>query len=123
MLLFIKMGDEQEDSQHNFNTSHVTVYQQCVHCVFSRIAISIHLMLLFIDIVFSELSDKFIFQYISCYCLSLKGHSPAWPVYLFQYISCYCLSHSCHSSGHRNYISIHLMLLFIGNVHDYIYIV
>ena len=97
----------------HFNTSHVTVYHgrtkvtihhllfqyiscyclsQCVHSVFSRIAISIHLMLLFIilsDIYYQLLC---LFQYISCYCLSVR------PVLLmqyksgFQYISCYCLS-------------------------------
>ena len=75
------------------------------------------------------------FQYISCYCLSIKLIIPVPRLEIFQYISCYCLS-SLYSSillrltdfntshvtvyhhrklwGHQEIsISIHLMLLFI----------
>ena len=55
----------------NFNTSHVTVYRKAVAKAGRCFFISIHLMLLFIDI-FPDIqfpSNKF--QYISCYCLSL----------------------------------------------------
>ena len=53
------------------------------------------------------------FQYISCYCLSSPGFNVGLSYSRFQYISCYCLSLiGVHfQRGHR--ISIHLMLLFI----------
>ena len=54
-----------------------------------------------------------LFQYISCYCLSSPGFNVGLSYSRFQYISCYCLSLiGVHfQRGHR--ISIHLMLLFI----------
>ena len=110
-----KMGDEQEDSQHNFNTSHVTVYLYSARFMGESGYISIHLMLLFICSPCHASIVALIFQYISCYCLS-GGNSPFGmiqrnfntshvTVYLFcyilkvihswfQYISCYCLSMS-----------------------------
>ena len=76
-----------------FNTSHVTVYlyylSPCIPIYLISIhlmllfidlfdisplcstSISIHLMLLFINIFFPKFFRKLIFQYISCYCLSL----------------------------------------------------
>ncbi len=53
--------------------------------------ISIHLMLLFINLKHGEINAP---------CL-------------FQYISCYCLSTFCRLEQHKDGISIHLMLLFI----------
>ena len=61
------------ETQWYFNTSHVTVYL-CIsipECVYIRI--SIHLMLLFIRDIIKQAKKFGIFQYISCYCLSLQG--------------------------------------------------
>ena len=80
----------------HFNTSHVTVYPaECELDTGSR-NISIHLMLLFIDGVCGYAMFELIFQYISCYCLSLPAPDSLD----------YCI------------ISIHLMLLFIEIVID-----
>ena len=58
--------------------------------------ISIHLMLLFILPIFQTIHRIFLFQYISCYCLSFSSVGREyWKV--FQYISCYCLSPSAPS--------------------------
>ena len=56
---------------YNFNTSHVTVY--LFHSLSFRICscISIHLMLLFIYPTVIKGVQLIVFQYISCYCLSL----------------------------------------------------
>ena len=79
-----------------------------------------------------------IFQYISCYCLSIwdrltekdkeNFNTSHVTVYLyslfiaflyssFQYISCYCLSLSISGYVPLGLISIHLMLLFICSVY------
>ena len=54
--------------------------------------VSIHLMLLFIELLSARIWIAFVFQYISCYSLSelAKGYEAAY--ILFQYISCYSLS-------------------------------
>ena len=76
----------------DFNTSHVTVYQILVmHHAFSFL-ISIHLMLLFIRMAAVGGERSIVFQYISCYCLSVSGFDSFISAHLFQYISCYCLS-------------------------------
>ena len=54
--------------------------------------ISIHLMLLFIQIRDKMNASPFGFQYISCYCLSLLLCYHPLLLFAFQYISCYCLS-------------------------------
>ena len=95
MLLFIDMDTALSLYKSNFNTSHVTVYQgKRLRCGRPQ-SISIHLMLLFIQSAFSHgllstaisihlmllfIGNKWfyafitsIFQYISCYCLSLAG--------------------------------------------------
>ena len=97
--------------------------------------ISIHLMLLFIfeNDYISDIS--WIFQYISCYCLSHSAHFriliskisihlmllfiekefySSNKELVFQYISCYCLSAFRIGQGSHSLISIHLMLLFIS---------
>ena len=76
----------------HFNTSHVTVYRilHSFHVV--PTVISIHLMLLFI----------------------LATHPITPSVVIFQYISCYCLSIRLPCNRRHSFISIHLMLLFIG---------
>ena len=100
----------------NFNTSHVTVYQWYYDSrLFTFIdfntshvypeliqkwtmlkCISIHLMLLFIRMAAVGGERSIVFQYISCYCLSVSGFDSFISAHLFQYISCYCLSNkSC----------------------------
>ena len=80
-------------------------------------------------------SPSFLFQYISCYCLSfllfnqshihlhfntshvtvyLNGKKTPCKINEFQYISCYCLSQSSSVHSLPDSISIHLMLLFIS---------
>ena len=78
-------------AKKNFNTSHVTVYQKCLQVFAVSFHISIHLMLLFIPSGWKTVKYDNVFQYISCYCLSLSisGYVPL------------------------GLISIHLMLLFI----------
>ena len=56
--------------------------------------ISIHLMLLFIDVNEILFGPYVLFQYISCYCLSMIGLAKGDDHPVFQYISCYCLSDS-----------------------------
>ena len=110
------------ETQWYFNTSHVTVYL-CIsipECVYirisihlmllfitvwmyhpcSRCSISIHLMLLFICNQNCDSRCGWLFQYISCYCLSkIQGASIKY-CYGFQYISCYCLSYPVHCLHH-----------------------
>ena len=70
MLLFIGIQNGRKTQKLCFNTSYVTVYLGVCVKVFSIFLVSIHLMLLFI-INPKELKDiNFLFQYISCYCLS-----------------------------------------------------
>ena len=49
-------------------------------------------MLLFILAFFHCFSAPSLFQYISCYCLSLIQNNDVIDDRIFQYISCYCLS-------------------------------
>ena len=56
--------------QFYFNTSHVTVYRHWTVKDGTWKEISIHLMLLFILLIFGFVNLDRIFQYISCYCLS-----------------------------------------------------
>ena len=100
--------------------------------------ISIHLMLLFIDVNEILFGPYVLFQYISCYCLSMIGLAKGDDHPVFQYISCYCLSvflislqkavihfNTSHVTvyhtpiivlGSSTFISIHLMLLFIFQI-------
>ena len=70
MLLFIFIREEYLTEEANFNTSHVTVYQKDWTAKVADSTISIHLMLLFIDISDITKMKANAFQYISCYCLS-----------------------------------------------------
>ena len=97
MLLFIEVtAQTMSRSSYNFNTSHVTVYHFAFIILPFCIEISIHPMLLFISVsslqchnitpisihpmlrfIMQEATMKallkiFIFQYIPCYCLSLR---------------------------------------------------
>ena len=74
MLLFIDISRWCTQIRLHFNTSHVTVYQLLEGCKVSESS----------------------FQYISCYCLSLRCNNPNQSAPSFQYISCYCLSVLSH---------------------------
>ena len=113
MLLFIKKVCLRITMIFNFNTSHVTVYHICRFKRLLNLSISIHLMLLFIVEQLAAGQTIIIFQYISCYCLSLISG-------LFQIIHLYFnTSHvTVYHPKDTNtlclfLISIHLMLLFI----------
>ena len=54
-----------------FNTSHVTLYQFQLKDVRDYIGVSIHLMLLFIVTLTAAMKGASVFQYISCYSLSV----------------------------------------------------
>ena len=54
-----------------FNTSHVTLYRERRGRRFHRTGVSIHLMLLFIAVALKYTAIMPMFQYISCYSLSL----------------------------------------------------
>ena len=96
--------------------------------------VSIHLMLLFIELLSARIWIAFVFQYISCYSLSMissvhlkitkcfnTSHVTLYRqsisllhLYLkFQYISCYSLSIIETLWNVKKFVSIHLMLLFI----------
>ena len=157
MLLFILHTIKQEYQSQYFNTSHVTVYQVeiagkkytwthfntshvTVYQSFRTIMIRLrrhfntsHVTVYHLTVDFND-SDIILFQYISCYCLSIRrtdfiagGYISIHlmllfitvagkiiePKIWFQYISCYCLSVSKSCSISSVLISIHLMLLFI----------
>ena len=118
----------------NSNTSHVIVYPSCMHIQRRERQIQIHLMLLFIPSTtpcfftalysntshvivypkeFGKNINKYVFKYISCYCLSRKSSSETRFLQKFKYISCYCLSPWRQTYRYRQSIQIHLMLLFI----------
>ena len=105
MLLFITSLAMDMLTDNDFNTSHVTVYpderiffqinshisihlmllfifQIVLHC-FSHSIISIHLMLLFIIEEEIQHTEKIIFQYISCYCLSRTTADEAQKLFHF----------------------------------------
>ena len=156
MLLFIKGCGHHGDRISRFNTSHVTLYRQgekrtrpglpfqYISCyslsywlreVLLSELVSIHLMLLFINIplavwlwpdTFQYIScyslsegESLIqigavkFQYISCYSLSIIGKLNGYYYPMFQYISCYSLSWCRPCWNGPDGVSIHLMLLFI----------
>ena len=92
-------------------------------------------MLLFIREAFKDQTTVLLFQYISCYSLSPRNcdvtgtqssfntsHVTLYPgipgrlhsCIPFQYISCYSLSFPVFCPAPGDFVSIHLMLLFIG---------
>ena len=118
-----------------FNTSHVTLYRNTRCGGEGKSIVSIHLMLLFIELRKQLKKAKEGFQYISCYSLSespsdykferrvsihlmlLFIHSGWLQEEMekrFQYISCYSLSFRRWCGSVLGRVSIHLMLLFIG---------
>ena len=118
-----------------FNTSHVTLYQglwtswrphqsfQYISCYSlspggekdtSRTTVSIHLMLLFINMLRCSrgIKRRFNTSHVTLYRGTGKKDGGLFTT--FQYISCYSLSviYSSRSKA-KNVVSIHLMLLFI----------
>ena len=91
MLLFIQKEKRQWRTWIYFNTSHVTVYQQ-------------------ISVFDSSGVTHFNTSHVTVYHVAHGGYNAAC---LFQYISCYCLSLLVDSLPCPDHISIHLMLLFI----------
>ena len=100
-----------------FNTSHVTLYPSANVSLFYISEVSIHLMLLFIDLKAPDMQKVIEFQYISCYSLSRytilscgtfasfnTSHVTLYQIFrcfvpehiMFQYISCYSLSKFTH---------------------------
>ena len=75
-----------------FNTSHVTLYHPEPAWCEIKNTVSIHLMLLFIDMRITLRYICITFQYISCYSLSSRGDHILDYENWFQYISCYSLS-------------------------------
>ena len=75
-----------------FNTSHVTLYRGMASTNGMERYVSIHLMLLFIYILPRNHLRMSVFQYISCYSLSLPIRHVKDFDMEFQYISCYSLS-------------------------------
>ena len=98
---------------HDFNTSHVTVYPLGENTYLMVRRISIHLMLLFIVTLSAYLPPDVHFNtsHVTVYLNSAILFSNSL---LFQYISCYCLSVQKMLELCWIRISIHLMLLFIG---------
>ena len=118
-----------------FNTSHVTLYRlfydvfvrqilfQYISCyslssgnerIHQKMAVSIHLMLLFIPDRWIDFKISLKFQYISCYSLSyfslsIFNSSMGFNTSHVTLYHCYAFSHVPTSV----LVSIHLMLLFI----------
>ena len=135
MLLFINQDHHTFLQYQDFNTSHVTVYRIrtvwvwkhngiSIHLMLLfittsylyitlQIIISIHLMLLFIGFALYESGNTMVFQYISCYCLSLYQHS--WMCLHQDFNTSHVTVYQgYHKAGKEVWdISIHLMLLFI----------
>ena len=95
MLLFICNAPTLRCKSQDFNTSHVTLY----------LLTSSHALFIML------------FQYITCYSLSIDFFEHSDNLLEFQYISCYSLSTLLTSFAFCSPVSIHLMLLFIGKKH------
>ena len=91
MLLFIVETSKIATPKANFNTSHVTVY----HRHFPLVCLCVP------------------FQYISCYCLSSLAKNVVFALLHFNTSHVTVYQSSIVKSAPPNFISIHLMLLFI----------
>ena len=91
MLLFIVGGEIVINSLKYFNTSHVTVYPDSL-----------------INAV-----ESFIFQYISCYCLSFRSTGRVLWLYISIHLMLLFIGNTKVKTASTGRISIHLMLLFI----------
>ena len=92
VTLYLYIRFRKDITADSFNTSHVTLYLVMLRSPHELTKVSIHLMLLFIEIVKLSGLGEDAFQYISCYSLSVRGGN--------------------RKTVYR--VSIHLMLLFIG---------
>ena len=114
MLLFIWQEEIEKRIQYKFQ------YISCCYLSVARYSIvsatsfvSIHLMLLFIELLCSNLKIEATFQYISCCYLSKEAYNTLLIFQKFQYISCCYLSYYVSLLFPLTAVSIHLMLLFI----------
>ena len=114
MLLFIAtvLSNNKVISKFQYISCYcLSIWIPPCHCIK---AISIHLMLLFIQSCKIVLPHYPIFQYISCYCLSWPKLPFQGPVSISIHLMLLFISTgSCHNKKDSG-ISIHLMLLFIG---------
>ena len=102
-----------------FNTSHVTVYL-CLDLLPLVLQSYFNTSHVTVYLIFYDL------KHFNCYNFN-TSHVTVYQdvlaserlVMLFQYISCYCLSALTSSLQKAHHISIHLMLLFIGNLSSY----
>ena len=97
----------------SFNTSHVTLYPPPDGRKTRRKKVSIHLMLLFIQYRSNPSGHQQVFQYISCYSLSVdftieKNYRPGFNT---SHVTLYQQWQQAGASW--THVSIHLMLLFI----------
>ena len=99
----------------SFNTSHVTLYRGRKTQISNNTDVSIHLMLLFIAVLKEDFEQYFAFQYISCYSLSGFVQYPIFNCNSFNtsHVTLYLISR--RKSLQSSSVSIHLMLLFIGD--------
>ena len=92
MLLFISTETSTKRRYGNFNTSHVTVY---LPFLISKLFFLIHFNTSHVTVyqkanLHARMASAF--QYIPCYCLSIKFYGIVSQTCEFQYIPCYCLS-------------------------------
>ena len=104
VIVYLEELDNEKEKDVHFKTSHVIVYHIIVKTVGIVRIISKHLMLLFIYTTHCTIYNVFLFQNISCYCLSCFSDNQCRDVHTFQNISCYCLS--VKSNVHGNDIII-----------------
>ena len=114
MLLFILVLPQGSPFVLHFNTSHVTVYHGAqsnivsIHADFNTSHVTVYQSFRTIMI---RLRRHFNTSHVTVYHLTVDFNDS--DIILFQYISCYCLSIRRTDFIAGGYISIHLMLLFI----------
>ena len=114
MLLFILVLPQGSPFVLHFNTSHVTVYQveiagkKYTWTHFNTSHVTVYQSFRTIMI---RLRRHFNTSHVTVYHLTVDFNDS--DIILFQYISCYCLSIRRTDFIAGGYISIHLMLLFI----------
>ena len=103
----------EEIVKESFNTSHVTLYQSAGRPGIPRCRVSIHHMLLFIVIAYAADGITKLFQYITCYSLSLLVQLKQKLCQRFNtsHVTLYLLQTT--QILHMEEVSIHHMLLFI----------
>ena len=112
MLLFIYIAHIICILLSSFNTSHVTLYRQTYELL-KTFTVFQYISCYSLSLNLTDYHEVWwTFQYISCYSLSGSGQCGA-AAYWFQYISCYSLSHRTVLYPISCIVSIHLMLLFI----------